>query len=71
MSRPHTAILSIELEVHSLLDSGECSGNVLTKEALNEHGISSAYLIPITGHTMEACLKKLKSKLEMLNEHDE
>lgn len=68
INKPHTAVLSIQLEVHSLLDSGECSGQVLAAEALKERDIDSAVLVSITGHTMDACLNKLKAKLEALRE---
>ena len=64
--KPHTAIISIQLEVHSLLDTGECSGKVVSQDILKEHGINDAFLTIVSGSTMENCLQKLKTKLEKI-----
>jgi len=70
--KPHTAVISVQLEVHSLLDSGECSGNIIKAEILKDYGIDPAFLTTVSGFTLDDCLSKLKSKLEDLkNEHDE
>jgi len=68
--KPHTAVLSVQLEVHSLLDTGECSGQIINSKALQERGISSAFLTTISGHTLDDCLTKLKTKLEELRDGD-
>lgn len=68
--KPHTAVISVQLEVHSLLETGECSGRVVSKDVLNEYNINGAFLTTISGSTREDCLKKLQTKMEALNEHD-
>jgi len=69
--KPHTAIISIQLEVHSLLDTGECSGRVVNQQTLEQYGIKNKSIILVNGYNMEDCLKNLKNKLEKLNEYDE
>ena len=66
--KPHTAVLSVQLEVHSLLDTGECSGRVVSRSVLEEYGVQDAFLATITGMTLDDCLNKLKAKLEELRD---
>jgi hypothetical protein len=68
--KPHTAILSIQLEVHSLLDTGECSGRTVNKEVLKDYDISPAFLATVSGYTMDDCLKKLQQKIKELRDDD-
>jgi hypothetical protein len=65
--KPHTAVISVQLEVHSLLDTGECSGRVVNREVLDSYDIKDAFLATVNGITLDDCLKKLKVKLEELN----
>ena len=67
-TRPHTAVLSVQLEVHSLLDTGECSGNVVNEKKLSEYNIPSAFTVTVSGHTLDDCLNKLHAKLEELKD---
>lgn len=69
--KPHMAVITVKLEVHSLLDTGECSGRVVNKKVLEQYGIKDTFLTSVNGYTMDDCLKKLKTKLEKLNEYDE
>jgi len=71
MSKPHTAVISIQLEVHSLLDSGECSGHTVGSDTLKTYGIKPAFLATVSGFTMDDCLQKLKAKLEELQRESE
>lgn len=64
--RPHTADISVQLEVHSLLDTGECSGKVVHPDVLKDYGITPAFKTTVSGHTLDDCLKKLYNKLEEL-----
>jgi hypothetical protein len=66
--RPHTAVISVQLEVHSLLDTGECSGKIVSSSKLKENGIDYAFLATVSGSTLEKCLEKLKAKLEVLQD---
>ena len=64
--KPHTAVISVQLEVHSLLDTGECSGRVVNKEVLATYEIHPAFLTTVSGITLDDCLEKLAKKLEEL-----
>lgn len=66
--KPHQAVISIQLEVHSLLDTGECSGRVVHRNVLAEYGIQDAFLSTITGVTLDDCLQKLATKLGELKD---
>lgn len=68
--KPHTAVISVQLEVHQLLETGECSGRVVSIDILSDYGIESAFLTSISGYTLDDCLKKLKNKLDKLNEQE-
>lgn len=67
-NKPHTAVLSVQLEVHSLLDTGECSGQILNAKVLEDYGIQPAFLVTVNGYTMDDCLTKLRTKLEDLKD---
>jgi hypothetical protein len=62
-TRPHMAVLSVQVEVHSLTDSGECSGRVLNSDTLKNFGLKPSFLLKVDGVDAEDCLKKLKNKL--------
>ena len=64
---PHTAVLNVMVEVHPVLDSGECSGNIISSDILKEYDIEPAFLLSVKGFSMDDCLKKLKSKIEGFN----
>ena len=63
VSRPHTAVLNVQIQVHSLTDTGELSGNVLNKNFLNKFGLYPHFLLRVDGIDAEDCLQKLKAKL--------
>lgn len=66
--KPHQAILSIQLEVNSLLDTGECSGRVVHKDVLAAYDIKNDFIYTITGVTLDDCLNKLATKLKELKD---
>lgn len=66
IDRPHSAIISVQLEVHSLLDTGECSGQIVNDDTLSKYNIESAFIIPVSGFTLDDCLTKLQKKIEDL-----
>jgi len=66
--RPHCAVLNIMLEVHSLLDDGQCSGKILNDAALKEYGILPQFITAIYGKDKDDCLKKLQEKLSVFKE---
>jgi hypothetical protein len=63
VSRPHTAVLNVQVEIHSLTDKGECSGKVLNAETLQRFGLKPFFLLRVDGIDAEDCVQKLKDKL--------
>jgi hypothetical protein len=68
VDRPHTAVMNVMIEVHDLLDTGECSGKVVPAEILKQNGINSNIILSVSGINMEDCFKKLKKKLKEFND---
>lgn len=60
---PHTAIITIKVEVQDILDSGECSGTPMNGNELRKAGIAPTSVITISGFDKFDCLQKLKEKL--------
>jgi len=59
----HKAVILMTVEVHELLESGECSGRPVKTEELLKYGISPKQTISITGETKDFCLRKLSEKI--------
>ncbi len=66
-SRPHKAVINVQIEVHALDDMNQCSGRVLNNETLRQFGLHSSILLVVEGITAEDCLTKLKAKLDQFN----
>ena len=66
-TRPHTAVLNVQVEVHALDDLGQCSGQTLSAATLEQAGIQPSFILSCTGSTAEDCLKQLKAKMEAFN----
>jgi hypothetical protein len=66
--RPHTAIINIQIEVHSLDDLGQCSGSVLNNNTLRQYGLHSAVLRSVSGKNGEECMLKLKEVMQIIQE---
>ena len=64
-SRPHTAVICCQLEIHSLLNTGECSGKIVDDKTLNKHGLKPTFLLGVSGFDRDDCIKNLKSKLKL------
>ena len=67
LSRPHTAVINVQIEIHALDDMGQCSGQVLNNEALRQAGLHSSMLLTVEGIDAADCLTKLKTKLGKFN----
>lgn len=59
----YRAVVLIAVEVSDILETGECSGHILTKDELKEAGITKSSTIAIDGDSKEECLQKLKEKI--------
>jgi hypothetical protein len=65
--KPHRAVLHVRLEVHDLLDSGECSGHPVRLPEHPSYGLKSSMVIAVDGFDRHDCLAKVKAKLEELS----
>jgi hypothetical protein len=60
----HMAVILFTIEVHELLDSGECSGNMVSAEKLQSYGLNQYMKRKVTGFDEFDCLKKLKNHID-------
>ena len=60
---PHMAVMNVMVEVHEVLDTGECSGRLVTQEELDRFDIKSFFLMSVKGYNRDDCLQKLKNKI--------
>lgn len=61
---PHKAVILMRMEVHEVLDTGECSGKLVGPKTLEKYGMKPKQVVTISGQTQEQCLKKLKEVLD-------
>lgn len=67
-TRPHTAVINCMLEIHSLLDTGECSGKIVDENTLDEYGLKSRFILAVSGTDLNECLDNLKKKISVFYE---
>lgn len=58
--KPHKAVILMTVEIHEVLDNGECSGKPLNSSELEPMGIKPKQLLQVNGQNKDDCLKKLK-----------
>lgn len=61
---PHKAVILIQIEVHEVLPTGECSGRLVPVSELAEVGIKPKQVISVSGFNKHDCLQKLKKELD-------
>ncbi len=62
-SRPHKCVMLINIEVHEVLPTGECSGDIMTNEELKKYGVKRVLTKSIDGFDRFECMKKLNAIL--------
>lgn len=67
-TRPHVAVINVQIEIHALDDAGQCSGKVINAQKMAEYGLKPAFLLRVDGKDAEDCLQNLRIKLEKFNE---
>lgn len=60
---PHKAVILLNIEIHEVLPTGECSGKVLTDKELIENGLKKFMTVSMNGFDKFECVKKLKQLL--------
>lgn len=64
MSKPHKAIINIQIDINDILPTGECSGKVVSDKNLKEKDIKTSYLVYIDGSSLEQCLENVKQWIQ-------
>ena len=66
VTKPHRALLTIKIEVHDVLPTGEFSGQPVDLKTQSEYGVKGVSRIQIEGYDLDNCLRKVKEALERL-----
>ncbi len=61
---PHKAVILIQIEVHEILPSGECSSKLVPIAELAQYGIKPKRILSVSGFDKTDCLIKLKRELD-------
>ena len=61
---PHKAVIKLQMEIHEILPTGECSAKILTKEELAKYNLQPKCLVTVNGFDRHNCLLKTKELLE-------
>lgn len=64
---PHTAVLSIQLEIYENLPTGEC-GKAISKEEMSQNSVPHNFVLSAEGETKEICLEKVKNLCQKIKE---
>lgn len=57
---PHKAVILLNVEIHEVLSTGECSGKVLSDKELVEMGLKKHMTVSVNGFDKFECVKKLR-----------
>ena len=60
----HKAVVLFQVEVHEVLETGECSGKLVPKSELEKYGIKPKQVLSVSGQNRTDCLKKLKGIID-------
>ena len=61
---PHRAGLRINLSLHALMNTGECSARFIPNETLEKCGLQEDFLLYVDGKDQWDCLNKLQKKIK-------
>jgi hypothetical protein len=57
--RPHAAVIKLQINVHPVLDSGECDGITIDTGTLSEYGVKPVQVVTLRGQNRHDLLVKL------------
>ncbi len=58
--KPHKAVILMTVEVHEVLDTGECSGKPISSDELSKFKIKTKQILEVNGQNKQDCLEKLQ-----------
>jgi hypothetical protein len=67
INKPHKAVINLSMEIHALLDTGECSGQVISAQGLEKFDLKPHFILAVDGYNLEDCINNLKRKIEAFN----
>ena len=56
---PHVALITMDIRIHELLESGDVNPKSLSKEELDKFGITEKAILRVDGFDRFDCLKKM------------
>jgi len=68
---PHKAVVRLDISIHEVLKTGECSGAIMPLEELQKYGFNSNIIsVVVNGKDKYACLKNLIDKIQDFHDGD-
>lgn len=64
VTNKHRALITIKVEVHNILNTGEFSGQIVNLNSHKEYGVKGVQFIQIEGYDLDNCLRKVKTAIE-------
>lgn len=61
---PHRAVILLNIEIHEVLPTNECSGKLVDISELKDLGLKPKMVVSISGFDRQDCLKKLKKWID-------
>lgn len=65
---PHQAVVKFKISVHKVLNGGGLDPTPISRKDLKKYGLDTFANISVSGFDKNDCIKKLKEKLERLND---
>ncbi len=62
--KQHKAVILMTVEVHEVLDTGECCGIPVSENELQKYKLAGKQVLQVNGQNKDDCLKKLKGLID-------
>ena len=66
---PYKAVVLMDVSIHEVLKTGECSGERMSVKEMQRYGFNSTKIpVVVNGKNKYECLKKLVNKIQEFND---
>ena len=65
---PHVALITMDIKIHELLESGDVNPRYLSDEELDKFGITNKAILRINGFDRFDCIKKMIEVFQTVGE---
>jgi hypothetical protein len=65
---PHVALITMDIKIHELLNSGDVNPRYLSNEELDKFGITNRAVLRVNGFDRFDCIKKLIEIFQTIGE---